>query len=314
MRRSLLESIADKFVKQDILTSFQIRGAFANYANLLKADFKSIAASGWGPELIPDDEILQSQFPEVLEDIEKAQARLAELQALFAAADEEDFEDTDDTGVLPGEEVKTKKEELKEQNAKWKAQLKEVKALAGNIFTEIKAAGLLPKGAKKAYYCTEGFTLNDAMFDNGQRVIDLAKEVRHKSEYAVQLSEAMEQGKLAKQQAIEIEQSLAKHKELEDEVKSLRALIKSTENKRDELVENARMKITTGEAQTVIVARLKLLLMDTYQAYLRADLRNCMKAIENLFEKYFVTAREIEIELDAASKQLNKFLMGLGYE
>jgi hypothetical protein len=31
----------------------------------LKADLKSIAASGWGPELIPDDEILASQFPEV---------------------------------------------------------------------------------------------------------------------------------------------------------------------------------------------------------------------------------------------------------
>ena len=31
MRRSLLESIADKFAKQDILTSSQIRGAFANY-------------------------------------------------------------------------------------------------------------------------------------------------------------------------------------------------------------------------------------------------------------------------------------------
>jgi len=47
------------------------RGPYANYVDDLKADLKSIAASGWGPELIPDDDIVQSQFPEVLEQLEK---------------------------------------------------------------------------------------------------------------------------------------------------------------------------------------------------------------------------------------------------
>jgi len=63
----------------------------------LKADLKSIAASGWGPELIPDDDILQSQFPDLLAEMEQKRLRLAELTALFAAADEEDYEDNDDT-------------------------------------------------------------------------------------------------------------------------------------------------------------------------------------------------------------------------
>lgn len=81
-----------------------MRGAFANYYKQLSSDFKSIAASGWGAELIPDQDILQSQFPQVL----------AELQALFAAAGEEDFEDVDGTGVLPPEQVKDLKAQLKE--------------------------------------------------------------------------------------------------------------------------------------------------------------------------------------------------------
>ena len=102
--KRLLESIAEMMAGQSLLTPFQVRGAFANYVNLLKADFKSIAASGWGPELIPDEDILQSQFPEVLEELEQAQARLAELQALFSAADDDDFEDTEDTGVMAGSE------------------------------------------------------------------------------------------------------------------------------------------------------------------------------------------------------------------
>ena len=227
MRSSLLRSIEEKLANQQLLTSFQVRGAFANYVDTLKADFKSIAASGWGAELIPDEDILQSQFPEVLEELEQAQTRLAELQALFAAADEEDFEDTDDTGVLPSGEVKNKKEELKTQNAEWKAQLKQVKALAGNLFTEIKGADLLPKGEKKGFYCTEGLTQKEAQFTNGNRILELAAKVGHISEYAIPLKEAMERGQHAYNQAARINASLERHQALEDEVKTLRASINS---------------------------------------------------------------------------------------
>jgi len=314
MRSSLLRSIEEKLANQQLLTSFQVRGAFANYVDTLKADFKSIAASGWGAELIPDEDILQSQFPEVLEELEQAQTRLAELQALFAAADEEDFEDTDDTGVLPSEEVKNKKEELKTQNAEWKAQLKQVKALAGNLFTEIKGADLLPKGEKKGFYCTEGLTQKEAQFTNGNRILELAAKVGHISEYAIPLKEAMERGQHAYNQAARINASLERHKALEDEVKTLRASIRSIENNRDELVQSAREKISTDEARTVIIERLRKLLMEIYQTYLRADQRACVRAIENLWDKYAVTAKEIETARDAAAQELQAFLVELGYE
>lgn len=114
LRRKLLASIDQTFAGSTLLDGHQIRGAFARYMDELKADLKSIAASGWGAELVPDSDILQSQFPEVLAEIAAKNARLAELSALFAAADEEDYEDSDDTGVLPGEQVKELKAKLKE--------------------------------------------------------------------------------------------------------------------------------------------------------------------------------------------------------
>jgi type I restriction enzyme M protein len=125
LRRQLLASIAETFAEQILLTDHQIRGAFARYMDDLKADLKSIAASGWGAELIPDDDILQSQFPELLAEMEQKRLRLAELTALFAAADEEDYEDSEDTGVLPSDEVKALRAELKEANAQAKLAKKE---------------------------------------------------------------------------------------------------------------------------------------------------------------------------------------------
>jgi type I restriction enzyme M protein len=120
LRRRLLDSISDVFTGQKLLTGHQVRGALARYFEFFKPEFKSIAFSGWGAELIPDDDILQSQFPEVLAEMEKNRLRLAERAALFAAADEEDYEDSDDTGVLPSDEVKRLKAELKEANAQAK--------------------------------------------------------------------------------------------------------------------------------------------------------------------------------------------------
>jgi len=314
MRSSLLESIEQALAGQNLLTPFQVRGAFANYVDRLKADFKSIAASGWGPELIPDEDILQSQFPEVLAEQEQAQTRLGELHALFAAASEEDFEDTEDTGVLPADEVKNRKDELKEQTAAWKAQLKQTKALTTDLFIEIKAAGKLSKGAKKGYYCVEGYAQNDAQFENGQRIIELAEQQGHASEYVEPLREAMAQGRQAYGRAAALTTSLERHKALEDEAKELKATIKAIENRREELVQSARQRISTDEARTVIIERLRQLLMETYRAYLRADQRACIKAIENLWGKYAVTAREIEAERDAASAQLQAFLVELGYK
>jgi len=313
MRSQLLSSIAETFSQQNLLSMYQIRGAFANYINQLKADFKSIAASGWGAELIPEQDILQSQFPEVLTELEQNQLRLAELQALFADANEEDYEDIEDTGVLPSTEVKRLKEQLKLESADWKAELKALKGAVGDLFTELKGVGLTPKGQTKGYY-QAGMTQAEAEFSNAQRILDLAKQCTHVSDFIAVIEPAMEFGRLSKSRAYSIEQKLTQHKKIEDEVKQIKAAIKGIEITRDELVQKARESIPTDEARQVIIERLRLVLMHSYQAYLRADQRACIAAIENLWQKYAVTAKQIETERDQAAEQLQAFLVELGYE
>ncbi len=314
MRAALLASIEGALAGQALLNPYQVRGAFANYVGQLKADFKSIAASGWGPELIPDEDLLQAEFPEVLEEQEQARVRLAELQALFAAAGEEDFEDDDETGVLHADEVRRRKESLRVLTATWKAALKVVKDCAGNIFVEVKAAGEMPGGAKKGYYCTDGLAQSHPVFANGTRSLDLLAQAGLASDFTAPLKAAMEEGQAALEQAQAIENALADHKALEDEAKALKATIKAIEGKRDELVASARAQISEADARVAILARLKRTLMATYEAYLRANQRACVKAIENLHGKYAVTAQAIETARDAASAKLHGFLKELGYE
>jgi type I restriction enzyme M protein len=117
-RRQCIDGLSAALVPHKLLDVYQARGAVAAYIKSLDSDLKSIAASGWGPELIPDDEILQSQFPEVLEQIEKETARITELEGLFAAVSGGDDEDGEvevdaENGVLPKSLVKSLKEEKK---------------------------------------------------------------------------------------------------------------------------------------------------------------------------------------------------------
>ncbi|MBX3349734.1 MAG: N-6 DNA methylase [Nitrospira sp.] len=249
LRRTLLASAAKALARQALLNEHQVRGALASYFEFFKPEFKSIAFSGWGPELIPDDEILQSQFPEILAEMEQKRNRLAELDALFAAAEEEGYEDADETGVLPDDEVKALKAEIKEA----KAQAKLAK-----------------------------------------------KEKRDQTKFLARADTA--------------ENRLARHKALEDEAKQLKADLRATEKKEEELVAAAREKIDRNEARRVILDRLHRMFIQTYEGYLRADQRACVAALENLHDKYAVTAKAIEAKRDAEARNLKKFLAELGYE
>jgi type I restriction enzyme M protein len=114
--RQLLPDITDTLLPFGMLNAFKVRGAFAAFWNneTILSDLKSVAASGWGAALIPDEEILRSQFGDLLDKHEQNQARVAELQALFDEAEGEDYDpDESESGVLSKEALKQLKAEAK---------------------------------------------------------------------------------------------------------------------------------------------------------------------------------------------------------
>ena len=121
VRRTALPSIIKSLLPFSTLDEQKLSGAFASFWDKIKSDLKSVAASGWGPELIPEEDILASQFPDVLEKLEKDNSRIAELEGLFATADEREEDTESDDGILASSEVKQLKEFRKTQVGKLKS-------------------------------------------------------------------------------------------------------------------------------------------------------------------------------------------------
>ena len=96
----------------------------------MTADLKSVAASGWNAELIPEDEILESQFPEVLEELSKNEALRDEIEAMLKEVNDLDEEEDneEDYDVFPRAVLTEYKEKLKELNGEIRAINKEIQA------------------------------------------------------------------------------------------------------------------------------------------------------------------------------------------
>jgi len=312
LRRESLNSIVDALLPAKLLSIYQIRGAMASNFKNLEAELKSIGNSGWNAELIPDEEILQSQFPEVLADIKKDQARINELEALFAAADEEDYEPSEENPALPSAYNKQLKEDKKAPVNDLKEAIKLIKMQIGEGLNQIKAESGLPKGTKKGDFTK--ITQKDPNFG----LVDNLFELEHLQNVDLvnkgDIQQLAKQGREALQLIEEIEEKLLVHKALEDELKLLKLGIKEAEKKKDDLVEAARNNIEPTDAQILIEKRFKQLMQASFDQYLRQLVAHLVKAVENLHSKYAVTVKDILTERDQHAELLDGFLQELGYE
>ena len=128
-------NLTDRFVATltslNVLDKYQVRGSFAHFSDTLKSDFRSVQSSGWTAELIPDDELIANEFPEVLADLKRLENRRDELDAKFAEIAEMDPEewDAEQYEVMPKSVISDIKAEIKELKAQKRELSKQQKAL-----------------------------------------------------------------------------------------------------------------------------------------------------------------------------------------
>ncbi len=276
-----------------LLSEFQLRGSFAQYIEDLKYDFKSVAASAWKAELIPDDEILESQYPEVLEKYRNALARRDELEAMFETVNElEEGEwNEDDYEAIPKKTITEIKDRIK-VNIKQKTVLtkefakinKQIKAYE----KDVNAKNTPPEKLKVAE-------------DEIAQLTAKATEIEHE---ITPIDDAINADT----------ERIKKHVALEDELKQCRIEVKEIERYKATLVEQARAKITVEEAKELIIKRWERTLHSVITGYQENHTRNLINAVSEFWDKYTTTLDDVLMAREKETKLLNTFLMELGYE
>jgi len=110
------------------------------------------------------------------------------------------------------------------------------------------------------------------------------------------------------------ENRMAKHTELEEELKKCKKDIKDIKDRKQLLVEKARLNITPEQAKELILQRWLRTLQQTLNDYLQAHQRQLLQAVENIWDKYTETLHGILDAREEETELLNSFLIELGYE
>lgn len=280
------ETLTEKLLPLPVLDDFKTRGAFAGYWSSITNDIKSVLASGWNAELIPDDDILESQFADVLKEQRDNEARRDELQAMFDEVNEleDDVWNEEDYEVWRGKELKEHKDDIK----MLKGEKKEVSREYKNLLKRVKAH---EKALK-------------------QQPVPADELARLKAEAEQHLAEIERlDARIAAG-----EQRYARHAALDEELKNCKRKIKEIKDHKEQLVEQARLLISTDEAATLIQQRWLRTLHQTVGGYLQTHRRQLLQQAENLWDKYTLPLHSIIGDRDEKTDLLNKYLIELGYE
>ena len=298
-------NLTDRFVSElaqlSVLDEYQIRGSFAHFSDALKSDFRSVQSSGWTAELIPDDELIANEFPEVLADLKRLESRRDELEAKFAEIADMDPEewDAEQYEVMPKAIITDFKDERKNLNGQIKELKKEQKAqerMAKFAFkVEQKRLNELRKQAVKAKN-------EDTVKEVDARIAALVLPV-------IDDSEIQE----LNQQVENIDAQIAHHVALENELKDCRKKIREIEVSKEALADKAREQISDDDARRLITARWLNSLHEIINVYLEAHARGLQQKVELIYDKYSVTLNDLLSERDAATKELDVYLKELGY-
>lgn len=187
-------------MEHPLMDEYQSRGALAQFIDDLQTDFKSVAASGWNAELISEEVILESQFPDLLAQLRATRNRKEELEAKFAEVAEmdEDEWNEDDFEVIPKGRITEIKANIKSLNGQCKELDRQIKTIEKRITA----------------YRKDGNT------------VEISK-------LQTDIAELQSQQLPLRAEVLFVELSVTKHTALENELRNCSSLIRTIDNQKE---------------------------------------------------------------------------------
>ena len=304
VRHELLTSLKDKFVPLDVLDEFKSAGVFVNWWQQIRYDLKTIVSTGWHHALIPDEYLIAAFFQTDKDAIEEMEARIGELQSELAGAVEtaqevaahEPDEDEKVTAVVIKKDLKALIDDLRDSSS----------ASAKRELDRLKAQDAIIKKIEKK------------IKDSKSALKDKSSEL----ELKIQLkrlggegfkTESRELIKQVEGQLARLDPGNKTDKKKIDALNKDKAALEQHIAKIDAVLKAINGQLTDDEAKFLILKKLYDIARTEFERYLNTEMRHLVSGVENLWNKYAVSSRELEAERDATLKTLNFFMERLDY-
>ena len=309
VRHELLTTIKGKLIPLHVLDEFKSAGVFVNWWQQIRYDLKTIVSTGWHHSLIPDDYLIAEFFQAEADEVESLEAAISEAQSELAEAVETATEvaayepDKDDKGndkkitaTVIKKALKELIDDLKESTGA------SAKKELGNLQQQDKAIKRIEKRIKET----------KAKWKAKSDELELKLQLKRLGgdEFKAESNELLRQ----------IDAALAKlDPDNKTDKKKITVLNKDKKvinerlAKTDALVTEIGGQLTKEEARRLILKKLYDIAHSELNRYLNAEKRQLVAAVDNLWDKYAVSSRQLEDARTETLETLDGFLSGLGY-
>ncbi|MDD2202750.1 MAG: N-6 DNA methylase, partial [Firmicutes bacterium] len=304
LRQELLTTLKDKLIPLRVLDEFKCAGVFVNWWQQIHYDLKTIISTGWHHSLIPDDYLITEFFQLDAEEIERLESQISEAQselseAVETAQDVAAYEPEEDEKVTAAVIKRALKELIndlkgstsdsaRKELAALDAQDKAIKVIEQRIRNS--RAALRTKTSELELKLQLKRVGSDRFKADSQKLID---------QVDAQLAK-LDSSKRADKRKIN---ALNKDK----------TVLETRLAETDSILAAIGGQISQEESRRLILEKLCDLVHKELDRYLNAEKRRLFQVVENLWDKYAVSMRELETERSETLKTLDGFLRGLGY-
>lgn len=304
VRHELLTTLKNKLIPLHVLDEFKSAGVFVNWWQQIRYDLKTIISTGWHHTLIPDDYLVAEFFQVEADEIEKLEAQISEVQSELAEAVEtaqevatyEPEEDETVTAAVIKKALKELIDDLKDSTGE--SARKELQ----NLQAQEKAIIAIEKRIK------------DSKAALKTKTDELAHKLQLKrlggDEFKVESLELIRQ---VEAQLAELDTNNKDDKKRITALNKDKATLEARLAKTDGILTDIGGQLTEEEARQLILKKLYDLARQELNRYLGAEERGLIQVVENLWDKYAVSSRELESERTETLKTMDGFLRGLGY-
>jgi type I restriction enzyme M protein len=286
------------------MDEFQSAGVFVNWWQQIRYDLKTIISTGWHHSLIPDDYLIAAFFQAEADAIEALEAQISEAQSDLAEAVEtaqevagfEPEEDQKVTAAVIKKALKVLIDDLKES----------VGASARKELNNLQFQDKMIKAIENR--------IKDTKTDLKTKTDELALKLQLKRLGGDEFkAESLELIRQVDSQLTSLDPGKKTDKRKIAALKKDKAALKARLAKTDAILSAIGGQLTEAEARELILKKLYDLVTHELNRYLNAEKRQLIAVVENLWDKYAVSSRELESQRRETLKTLDGFLERLGY-